>query len=61
MGDYDVEIPEDTEDGEYKVRVGLFENDELYGCSGTFEIVGKDDGGDNGDSSDDEMSMSYRF
>eukprot|EP00752_Nemacystus_decipiens_P014647 g13044.t1 len=48
MGDYDVEIPEDTEPGMYKIRVGSFEFPEVYGCSGEFEI-------------ESDMSMSYRF
>ena len=48
MGDYDVEIPEDTTPGIYKIRVGSFEFPEVYGCSGEFEIEG-------------DMSMSYRF
>lgn len=56
MGDYDVEIPEDTKPGEYKIRVGRFEDDSLYGCSGTFEIMN-----DGMDEEDDDMSMSYMF
>lgn len=48
-GDYDVEIPAETEAGIYKIRVGSFETPEVYGCSGEFEIEGGD------------MSMSYRF
>ncbi|CAM9888516.1 unnamed protein product, partial [Laminaria digitata] len=52
VGDYDVEIPCDTESGEYKVRVGRFEDDSLYACSGAFEIVSK--GGDGDSSSDSE-------
>ncbi|CAM9338621.1 unnamed protein product [Ectocarpus sp. 12 AP-2014] len=50
MGDYDVEIPADTEAGDYKIRVGRFEDEDLYGCSGTFTIMGGDD-----------ESMSYDF
>lgn len=50
VGDYDVEIPSDTEAGDYKIRVGRFEDETLYGCSGTFSIMGSDD-----------MSMSYDF
>lgn len=57
MGDYDVDIPEDTPSGQYQIRVGRFEDQELFGCSGTFEIVGN---GDDTDSPDD-MSMSYAF
>lgn len=52
MGDYDVVIPGDVDSGDYKIRVGLFDDDELYGCSGTFAIVADDD---------DDMSMSYRL
>lgn len=51
-GDYDVEIPSDAPSGMYSVRVGVFEDDSVYGCSGEFEIVGEED---------DDMSMSYRF
>eukprot|EP00904_Undaria_pinnatifida_P002476 jgi/Undpi1/12229/HiC_scaffold_5.g01905.m1 len=43
MGDYDVVLPEEIASGEYKIRVGLFEDEELFGCSGTFEIVSDDD------------------
>lgn len=45
VGDYDVVIPEDTPDGEYKIRVGLFGTDELFACSDTFDVeeVGDDD------------------
>eukprot|EP00904_Undaria_pinnatifida_P003644 jgi/Undpi1/13280/HiC_scaffold_8.g02942.m1 len=57
MGDYDVDIPEDTAAGDYSIRVGRFEDESLFGCSGTFEIVAKDS--DSDDSSD--MSMSYAF
>lgn len=49
-GDYDVEIPVDAPSGMYKIRVGRFEDDDLFGCSGEFEVVG-----------DDEMNMSFRF
>lgn len=49
MGDYDVDIPEDTAPGMYTIRVGVFESPEVFGCSGMFEIEGSD------------MSMSYRF
>lgn len=51
VGDYDVEIPEDTMSGEYSIRVGRFEDKSLFGCSGTFMVEGMDD----------MMSMSYRF
>lgn len=50
QGDYDVEIPSGTPSGMYHIRVGRFEDEDLFGCSGMFEIVG-----------DDDMSMSFRF
>ena len=52
VGDYDVTIPEDTMSGMYKIRVGPFEEEDLFDCSGEFEIIGED--GDDG-------SMSFRF
>lgn len=52
-GDYDVEIPEDTASGEYSIRVGVYEDDSVFGCSDVFEIVAE--GGD------DDESMSYEF
>lgn len=36
-------IPEDTSPGLYQIRVGRFEDEELFGCSGTFEILSEDD------------------
>ncbi|CAM9508425.1 unnamed protein product, partial [Sphacelaria rigidula] len=39
MGDYDVEIPEDTPAGSYSIRVGRFEDDYPYDCSDTITIV----------------------
>ena len=59
MGDYDIDIPEDTAGGEYKIRVGRFEDLALFGCSGKFDIVAS--GGDDSSSDDDDMSMSYTF
>ncbi|CAM9226123.1 unnamed protein product [Ascophyllum nodosum] len=53
QGDYDVEIPADTPSGKYKIRVGRFEDEELFGCSEAFEIVSDDF------SSDD--AFSYRL
>lgn len=38
VGDYDVSIPEDTPVGQYAIRVGVFEDDTVFGCSGTFEV-----------------------
>jgi len=43
MGDYDVVIPSDTEAGDYKIRVGRFENDDLFGCSGVFTVSDEED------------------
>lgn len=43
-------IPADTASGMYKIRVGRFEDDDLFGCSGEFEVVGEDD-----------TSMVFRF
>eukprot|EP00904_Undaria_pinnatifida_P003571 jgi/Undpi1/13214/HiC_scaffold_8.g02876.m1 len=59
MGDYDITIPSDAESGMYRIRVGLFEDDNTYDCSGSFEVMGDD--GDGDDSDDDETSMSFRF
>lgn len=61
MGDYDVQIPCDTEDGEYRIRVGRFEDDALFGCSDKFEIEGKDTDRDGDSSEDDDLSMAYRM
>lgn len=57
MGDYDVEIPEGTPPGMYTIRVGVFENAEVYDCSGEFEVLGDGSGMD----AVGDMSMSYRF
>lgn len=38
-GDYNVVIPADSEDGMYKIRVGLFGDDTIYACSPSFEVV----------------------
>ncbi|CAM9425643.1 unnamed protein product, partial [Laminaria digitata] len=42
-GDYNVIIPEDTVSGLYQIRVGLYENMELFGCSGSFAVVSEGD------------------
>lgn len=52
VGDYDVVIPEDTETGMYSIRVGRFEDDDLFGCSDAFMVEGSDD---------EDMSMRLRF
>ena len=38
-GDYDVVIPASTAAGFYVIRVGLFGEDAVYGCSQPFEVV----------------------
>lgn len=38
-GDYDVVIPESTSAGVYVIRVGVFGDDSVYGCSEPFEVV----------------------
>lgn len=55
MGDYDVEIPSDTPAGMYKIRVGRFDDDALFDCSGEFEVKGDDT------DADADMSVSYTF
>jgi len=42
-GDYDGKIPDDTPSGEYSIRVGRFEDSDLFDCSGTFRIVERND------------------
>lgn len=62
VGDYDVDIPEDTTSGMYKIRVGRFEDEALFGCSGTFEIIGSEHNDDDDhDDDDDDFSASYDF
>lgn len=39
--------------GFYSIRVGEFENDEVFDCSEVFEIIGEDDSG--------TISMSFEF
>lgn len=70
-GDYDVVIPNNISAGEYKIRVAVFENDDVYDCSGTFDVVSDmfeetDDSVDDMDSmesgvDDDDMSLSFSF
>jgi len=50
VGDYNVEIPDDTPPGDYSIRVGRFEDKSLFGCSGNFRIVGRD-----GEDGEEEM------
>lgn len=40
-GDYDVTIPDTTESGMYKIRVGVFGDDSVYDCSEAFEVYGE--------------------
>eukprot|EP00903_Cladosiphon_okamuranus_P018650 g17165.t1 len=42
-GDYDVTIPAGTAPGQYRIRVGRFADDSLYGCSGTFHVTRNED------------------
>lgn len=60
-GDYDVTIPCEIAAGDYKIRVGRFEDPALYDCSDAFSIVadasGDDESSDDG-SGDDESSDS---
>lgn len=58
-GDYNVIIPEDTVSGLYQIRVGLYENMELFGCSGSFAVVSEVD--EDLDTSDMSYSMSYGY
>ena len=55
-GDYDVTIPENTVAGEYSIRVGRFEDESLFGCSGTFEVISEHD-----DSLSYEFSYSFDY
>lgn len=55
-GDYDVEIPFDTPSGMYSIRVGVFDDDTVFGCSDEFEVVSEDDEEEGGG-----ISMSFRF
>lgn len=54
VGDYDVTLPDSTSPGEYKIRVGLFEDSDLFGCSETFEVVDEGQG-------PDESEFSFNF
>ena len=42
-GDYNVIIPATTAAGFYVIRVGLFGEDSVYGCSELFEVVAPGD------------------
>ena len=42
-GDYNVIIPATTAAGFYVIRVGLFGEDSVYGCSEPFEVVAPGD------------------
>ncbi|CAM9427966.1 unnamed protein product [Ascophyllum nodosum] len=63
QGDYDIALPCDVNTGEYKIRIGVFDDDvNTFGCSDTFIILGSTamttmtfDG------DDEDMSISFRF
>ena len=55
MGDYDVTIPEDVMSGYYRIRVGVFEDDEVFDCSEPFDIINDDE------PMDEMMSLSMVF
>ena len=61
-GDFDIALPCDVNTGEYKIRVGVFDDDSTFGCSDTFIILGSTAttdmtfGGEN-----EDISMSFRF
>lgn len=50
VGDYDVVVPDDIPSGTYSIRVGRFDDDGLYDCSDSFDIIHEDE---------DSMSLSY--
>lgn len=39
VGDYDVLIPQRTPGGMYRIRVGVFADDTVFGCSVPFEVI----------------------
>lgn len=61
VGDYDVEIPEDTPAGDYSIRVGVFEDDSVYSCSDVFEVEAAEDERDADAAPGISMSYSYGF
>ncbi|CAM9427894.1 unnamed protein product [Ascophyllum nodosum] len=60
QGDYDITLPCDVNTGEYRIRVGVFDDDSTFGCSGTFTILGSTSTSSFGGESED-TSMSFRF
>lgn len=56
VGDYDVQIPKGTRAGDYSIRVGIIDNDALYGCSGVFEVSKTGE-----PANDDDSATSYHF
>lgn len=68
-GDYDVEIPAGAPPGAYRIRVGRFEDDSLFGCSGRFHIMHDlsdydhtDDDDNSGKTADEgDWARSYSF
>ena len=56
-GDYDIVIPCNVNTGEYKIRIGVFDDDSTFDCSDTFIILGSSAIS----SEDEDLSMSFRF
>ncbi|CAM9225329.1 unnamed protein product [Ascophyllum nodosum] len=57
QGDYDIVIPCNVNTGEYKIRIGVFDDDSTFDCSDTFIILGSSAIS----SEDEDLSMSFRF
>lgn len=53
-GDYDIQIPKDTPEGYYKIRVSPFDDISTSGCSGEFVVVPATD-------EEDDMSFSFSY
>ena len=61
-GDYDIALPCDANTGEYKIRVGVFDDDSTFGCSDMFTILGSTATTTMTVSGEvEDMSMSFRF
>ncbi|CAM9662559.1 unnamed protein product [Ascophyllum nodosum] len=62
QGDYDIALPCDANTGEYKIRVGVFDDDSTFGCSDMFTILGSTATTTMTVSGEvEDMSMSFRF
>ncbi|CAM9225437.1 unnamed protein product [Ascophyllum nodosum] len=66
QGDYDIAIPCDVNTGEYKIRVGVFDDDSTFDCSDTFTIIVGSTGTTSsmtfgGEGEDLSMSFSFIF